>query len=589
MTLRTDIFIALLFVPFVAIQAAETPKVYSKPNILLILADDMGWGDLRCHGNDKIDTPSLDKLQSQSVELDRFFVSPLCSPTRSSLLTGRHHLRLGVLSTTGGLEVIRGEEVTIAEGLHSAGYSTGCFGKWHNGSNHPSTARGQGFNEFFGFSGGFFSNYFDPELEHDGVTAIRKGFITDVIADKAIDFIERNQSHPFFCYVPFNACHSPMQAPEGLFTKYRNHGFEPKEAAVYAMVENLDTNVGRLLAKLDATGLARNNIVLFASDNGPNTVRFNGGMRGIKGNIFEGGIRVPCFIRWPGKLEAGKIIQHIAQHVDLFPTLLDLVDVPLPMSRPLDGISLAPLLRGTIDAWPDRKLFDLSGRSGNDGATIAKFPGTVRTPTHRWVHDGKQVFLFDHRNDPGETQNIATQQLELEVELAKAYENWFRDATASSDGLIQHFPITLTENTALLVSSAAFQGNARSFGKGWDNDWAIGFDGPGDSISWNLDLPQAATYEVSILHTAKKAGGSIEVRVGSNRIRSEVSKVYDPPEIPRPDLVTRWEVPDKIFQPLTIGPISIPNGRHEFKLTASPGVEIQAVRLTRSDSKKDSK
>ncbi len=243
----------------------------------------MGWGDLRCHGNDQLDTPSLDKLQAESVALKHFYVSPVCSPTRSSLLTGRHHFRLRVLNTTAGLEMMHGDEITLAEALKPAGYINGCFGKWHNGANHPSTARGQGFDEFFGFVGGFFSNYFDPELEHNGLPAVRKGFITDVLADAAMSFIEKHRSQPFFCYVPFNACHSPMQAPEDLFTKYSAIGFELKTAAVYAMIENLDTNIGRILAKLDSLGLAENTIVMFASDNGPNTPRFNGGIRGAKG------------------------------------------------------------------------------------------------------------------------------------------------------------------------------------------------------------------------------------------------------------------------------------------------------------------
>ena len=221
-------FAALLLGSFA--RPAPALAAERRPNILLILADDMGWGDLRCHGNDRLDTPVLDKLKSQSVELDYFYVSPICSPTRSSLLSGRHHLRLRVVNTTNALEVMHGDEVTIAEALKPAGYVTGCFGKWHNGSNQPSTARGQGFDEFFGFSGGFFSNYFDPELEHNGVVAPRKGFITDVIADAALAFIERQRGQPFFCYVPFNACHSPMQAPADLFAKYSQRGFAPMAA-----------------------------------------------------------------------------------------------------------------------------------------------------------------------------------------------------------------------------------------------------------------------------------------------------------------------------------------------------------------------
>jgi arylsulfatase A-like enzyme len=571
---------AVLLAPMGFLHAADAPSKTEKPNILLILADDMGWGDLRCHGNDKLATPSLDRLRTQSVELEHFHVSPVCSPTRSSLLTGRHHARLNVINTSDGLEVMHGGETTLAEALKSAGYVSGCFGKWHNGSNHPSTARGQGFDEFFGFSGGFFPNYFDPQLEHNGVNTSTKGFITDVLADAAMSCIERNKARRFFCYVPFNACHSPMQAPQDLFEKYRSLGFEPKDAAVYAMIENLDRNVGRMLQKLDQFGLAGNTIVLFTTDNGPNTARYNGGMRGGKGSVFEGGLRVPCFLRWPDKLKAGSRIAEITQHVDVLPTLLELADVPLPKGAPLDGLSLVPLLQGKASSWPQRTLFDITGRGGKDGDPIREYPGTARTPTHRWVHDGKQAMLFDLRNDPGEKTNLAAQQPELAAALQKDYLAWFHEVTAATGGKVARFPITLTEGTDLLIPNAARIGGARLFGKGWDYDWAT-FPTPTAAMTWRLEVPQAARYEVSVLHTAKTTGGEIRVSVGDTAARSTVTTVYDPPEIPRRDLIPRWEVPDKVFKPLDVGIVAIPAGSHDLQVTAAPDIEIQAVRLKR--------
>ncbi len=571
---------AVLLAPLAPLHAADAPSKTEKPNILLILADDMGWGDLRCHGNDKLATPSLDRLRTQSVELEHFHVSPVCSPTRSSLLTGRHHARLQVINTSDGLEVMHGGETTLAEALKSAGYVSGCFGKWHNGSNHPSTARGQGFDEFFGFSGGFFPNYFDPTLEHNGVSTPTKGFITDVLADAAMSFIERNKARPFFCYVPFNACHSPMQAPQDLFEKYRGLGFEPKDAAVYAMIENLDRNVGRMLQKLDQLGLAGNTIVLFTTDNGPNTARYNGGMRGGKGSVFEGGLRVTCFLRWPDKLKAGSRIAEITQHVDVLPTLLELAGVPLPKGPPLDGLSLVPLLQGEASPWPQRTLFDITGRGGKDGDPIREYPGTARTPTHRWVHDGKQAMLFDLRNDPGEKTNLAAQQPELAAALQKDYLAWFHEVTAATKGKVARFPITLTEGTDLLIPNAARIGGARLFGKGWDYDWAT-FPTPAAAMAWRLEMPQAARYEVSVLHTAKTTGGKIRVSIGDSAARSTVTTVYDPPEIPRRDLIPRWEVPDKVFKPLDVGILAIPAGSHDLQVTGAPGIEIQAVRLKR--------
>ena len=577
---RTDDFPTAVASSQPPVKPSTAAAKDSKPNILLILADDMGWGDLRCHGNAKLSTPSLDRLRTQSVALEHFHVSPICSPTRSSLLTGRHHARLHVLNTSDSLEVMHGDETTLAEALKPAGYVSGCFGKWHNGSNHPSTAQGQGFDEFFGFSGGFFPNYFDAQLERNGVSTPTKGFITDVLADAAMSFIEQNKARPFFCYVPFNACHSPMQAPQDLFEKYRTLGFEPKDAAVYAMVENLDRNVGRILQKLDQTGLAANTIVLFTTDNGPNTARYNGGMRGGKGSVFEGGLRVPCFIRWPEKLKAGSRVPEITQHVDVLPTLLELAAVPSPTRQPLDGVSLVSLLQGKAASWPQRTLFDLTGRGGKDGTVINEYPGTARTETHRWVHDGKQAMLFELRSDPGEKTNLAAQQPALAAEMEMSYRKWFHEVTAPSGGKVARFPISLTEGTELPIANAARLGSAQFFGKGWDYDWAT-FPTPAASMVWRLSVPVAGRYEVSALHTAKTAGGEVRVTVGDNAARSAVTAVYDPPEIPRRDLIPRWEVPDKVFKPLGLGALTIPAGSLELQVTAVPGIEIQAVRLRR--------
>ncbi len=566
---------AALFSPGAA--SAATP---ARPNVLLLLADDMGWGDLQCHGNDKISTPALDRIRAQSVELDHFYVSPSCSPTRSSLLSGRHHLRLRVLSTSDGLEVMHGDETTLAEALKAGGYATGCFGKWHNGSNPPSTARGQGFDEFLGFSGGFFSNYFDPTLEHNGAATPTRGFITDVLTDGALRFIEQHSTRPFFCYVPFNACHSPMQAPDALFEKYSVLGFSPKDAAIYAMIENLDQNIGRLLEKIDSLGIAENTIVLFASDNGPASARFNGGMRGQKGSLFEGGQRVPCFIRWPGKLTAGRRVTEIAQHIDILPTLLDLAGLPAPNARPLDGLSLVSLLKGTATAWPPRTLFEIRGAGGKNGTVLPVFPGTARTPTHRWVHDGQKALLFDLRNDPGETHNIAENAPELAAQIQADYLAWFRSATAETHGQIQRFPICLTEGTTLFIPESDRSGGARLFGRGWDYDWAV-FPKPGLSLLWNLEVPVAGRYELSALHTARTLGGQIMARVGSNQTSVKITAVVDPPVIPRPERIPRWEVPEKVFAPLPIGILEIPRGAQRLELTADPGTEIQGLTLKR--------
>ncbi|GAF95371.1 unnamed protein product, partial [marine sediment metagenome] len=208
----------------------------SRPNVLLIMTDDQGWGDVRSHGNDKIDTPVQDALAAQAARFGRFYVSPVCAPTRASLLTGRYHLRTGTAWVTRGLETMRSEEVTLAEILKQAGYATGCFGKWHNGAHYPHHPNGQGFDEFLGFCAGHWNNYFDTRLEYNSETVTTGGFITDVLTDAAMAFIEKHKDHPFFCYLPYNAPHGPFQVPDRYFDKYKKRGLDDKTAAVYGMV-----------------------------------------------------------------------------------------------------------------------------------------------------------------------------------------------------------------------------------------------------------------------------------------------------------------------------------------------------------------
>ena len=272
-------------------QQPEVTSAESRPNVILIMTDDQGYGDLGFHGNDKIDTPVLDNLATESVRFDRFFVCPLCTPTRATLLSGRYHPRTGAMSVTRGLETMRSAEVTIAEVLRSAGYATGCFGKWHLGEHYPNHPNGQGFDEFFGMLQGHWNNYFDPKLEHNGRRVQTRGYITDVITGYALRFVERNRHRPFFCYVPYNAPHTPHQVPDRYFDKYIERGLDARAAAIYGMVENIDENIGRLLKKLDELELTKRTIGFFLSDNGPEGhegSRYNAGMRGMKGSVHEG-------------------------------------------------------------------------------------------------------------------------------------------------------------------------------------------------------------------------------------------------------------------------------------------------------------
>jgi arylsulfatase A len=573
------------FASFVLALASADQGRPAAPNVLLIIADDMGWGDLRSHGNGKVDTPVLDRLASEGARFDRFFVSPVCAPTRASLLTGRYSLRTGVHGVTRGWETLRAEEVTVAEILRGAGYATGCFGKWHNGAHWPNHPRAQGFAEFLGFCGGHWNNYFDTTLERDGEAVRTKGYITDVLTEEALAFIEKNRERPFFCYVPYNAPHSPFQAPDRLFEKYRALGLDERTACVYAMVENLDGNVGRLLAKLDGLGLSKGTIVLFLTDNGPNTDRYNGGMKGRKGSVNEGGIRVPLFVRWPGRVRAGTV-KEIAAHVDVLPTLLEACGIAAPEGLAIDGKSLVPLLEGRREGWPERMLF--VHREPPERPLAGD--GSVRTSRHRLVVQGKAAELYDMIADPGQQRNVAAEQPEEAARLRAAYEEWLRDVARRPPerppiavGYDEMRTVELPAPEAYLRGGLRWKGSA-----GYANDWITGWTSTRDEAAWEVDVVRAARYEATLLYTCPEgdAGSRIRIEAGGKAVEAELARAHDPAPLPSPDRVPRGEVYEKEWGELPMGTLELPQGRTQLVVRAlsKPGaavLDLKAVRLRR--------
>lgn len=548
--------------------ARATGKARQKPNVLLIMTDDQGFGDVRSHGNPLIDTPVLDRLAAESVRFDRFFVSPVCAPTRASLLTGRDHLRTGVSWVTHRWEVIRTEEVTLGEALKASGYATGCFGKWHNGLQYPNHPNGQGFDEFFGFCGGAWNIYFDARLERNGREVETKGYITDAITDAAIEFIEEHRDEPFLCYVPYNAPHSPYVVADGYFDKYKSRGLDDQVAAVYGMVESIDANIGRMLRKLDELNLADDTVVLFLTDNGPNGRRYNGGMKGTKGSVHEGGVRVPLFVRWPGHLEGGRTVGQIAQHIDLLPTILDLCGVPLPEKLPIDGVSLVPLLKGRTADWPDRMLFSHQTRRG----APEPVPGAVRTQQYRLVNTGKDWELYDMTADPGQEEDLASSRPEVTDRLTAAYEKWY--AKIAEHGFEQPpIPIGHPEADRVLLppSAAQLSGEIRFANSlGWTTDWITNWQGPDDRIGWELDVIRPGRYEVTLLYAcgADETGSEVRVTCGGQSAKGVIRRPYNPASLERPDRVTGrpWLLRQFIGQKL--GVIELVEGRHRMELQA---------------------
>ncbi len=590
----------LLFSSSIIVQnsfpALSREQQEKRPNILLILTDDQGYGDLRCHGNEKVSTPVLDKLASQSLRFDRFMVCPYSSFSRASLLTGRYPLRTGVLSVTRGLEFARPEEVTIAEVLKKADYATGCFGKWHIGEHFPSTPNGQGFDEFFGIPQGHANFYFDPQLNHNGKQVQTKGFITDILTDSTLSFIEKHQSEPFFCYVPFNAPHSPFQVPDRYFDKYTAMGLDGRNASIYGMVENVDENIGRLLAKLDELSLSENTIVIFLTDNGAEGdvgSRYNAGMRGMKGSVHEGGMRVPFFIRWPGKIKP-KTVDRIGAHVDLLPTIAELCGIKKLKTLPLDGRSLVPLFDGSEPNWPDRLIFARSAGwkkmvEYKDSliTNIEPYGGTVRTQRWRAVNEGKGWQLYDMQNDRSESKDLAKTFPDTLSKLSNAYDEWFVDVTKKpiSRPLIPvgykgHPDVELPAPEAFFTKGISWYNKY-----GFAYDWLTGWKSKDDLIWWNINVVKSGYYNVSIDYTCSDAavGTKLQVKAGKSVTESNLMNSYNPEPLMRPRREnTVWYT--QTFKNQSLGKLYLKKGNQRVSIQAltnkvSPICELKSILL----------
>lgn len=576
--------------PAIALVAAEVPR---RPNVVVIITDDQGYGDFSLHGNPHLKTPNLDKLGQSGVRFERFYVNSFCSPTRAALLTGRYPLRCGVWGVTHNKEAMRPEEVTLAEALRAGGYRTACIGKWHNGEQFPYTPPGQGFDEFFGFHNGHINNYFDTELIRGASAALTRGYISDVLTDEAIRFIRANRSAPWFCYLAYNAPHSPYQVPDRYFDKFKAKQLDDDVAAFYGMCENIDDNVGRVLSALEQLGLARDTIVVFLTDNGgtAGVKLYNAGMRGGKTSVHEGGCRVPLFIRWPARLPEPRVVGKIASHIDLYPTLLDLCGVPRPAGPPLDGISLRPLLEGRDAAWPDRVLF-----TQNPISETNRYPGAVRTQQYRLVREirgpggGSRAKakdasasawqLYDMEADPGETRNLAQQQPGEVARLSKLYEAWYDDISA---GGLRRFPIPVghaEENPVTLhAPQAYFSGLRFAAGPGFAHDYLTGWTDTESKVWFEIDVAHAGAYDLELRYAcaAADAGAKIRVIVGGATLEATAPAALAPVvPLPHRDQPGHQRYVNRQWGTLAVGRLNLPAGRSTLSIEAlsCPGKQV---------------
>lgn len=409
--------------------AASQLWAAAPPNVIIILADDVGYGDLECHGNPLIKTPTLNQLQQESAVFERFFVDPTCSPSRAALISGRWPFEVGVNHTIAGRSILRPGVQTIAKSFQQAGYRTGIFGKWHLGDHFPSRPQENGFAETFIHLGGgigqapdyWGNSYFNPWIYHNERWSRSEGFCTTVFVDQLITWSRQQKDRPFFAYLPFNVAHTPWTVAPEWRQKLIDRGVPPKLAAFYALIEHMDNEIGRLLKAVDR----KNTIVVFASDNGTASKHsFNAGMKGRKGSTDEGGVRVPGWISWSGTIDPNLSTDELAGHIDLFPTLAELAKVSIKNRDELDGTSWANWLLGKAQPITNRTWFTHRGRwSGEPSAEQASQKDwAVRTKRYRLVPPA----LYDLISDPGQKQNIAKDNQKVVADLTERYQKWWK-------------------------------------------------------------------------------------------------------------------------------------------------------------------
>lgn len=543
-----------------------------QPNVVLILADDMGWGDLHINGNKIIETPAIDRMAAQSMRFDRFYVCPLCAPTRAEMLTGRYFLRTGVSSVAQGFENMRTDEITIAEILRENGYATGCFGKWHNGGYFQQHPNRQGFDEFVGFCVGHLGYYFDATYLHNDDDIRSSGYSTDYFTVEAINFIKKNRKVPFFCYVAYNVPHSPFQVPEKYFNKYKSKGADNILSSVYGMVENMDDNIAALLQELDNLKIRENTIVIFLSDNGPNTVRYNGGMKGIKGSVDEGGVRVPFYVSWTGVIRSGSTPQ-LSQDIDILPTILGLCNIEYNPVRPFDGKDLTNIIKEKETPF-DRYIFS---RQANQ--PLSSCNGSVRNGRYRLVVSNTDTALYDLNIDPFQNTDISATDRVTTSSVLSVYKEWegelvenYRPVNTINAGFPGEKKITLPVQDAALSGkikySSIYPNQAHT--ENWQQD--------GDSILWVLNLKNSGAYRVELEYGCPpgETGSKMIFYSRSGSIPFTIEEPFESMVLPERDYVKRGESSERTWTWMTIGNVTLQSGSENLGIKLIKKMKDQA-------------
>jgi arylsulfatase/arylsulfatase A len=523
-----------------------------RPNVVLIITDDQGYGDLGVTGNPVIQTSNIDAMAGRSGSMTNFYVHPVCAPTRACLMTGRYNYRTRAIDTYVGRAMMDPEEVTLAEILGRAGYATGIFGKWHLGDNYPMRPKDQGFDESLVHRGGGIGQpsdppggegkYTDPILFHNGRQVQMEGYCTDIYFDHAMEWMDKcvRRRRSFFAYIPTNAPHGPFHdVPEKAYEYYKGQNLgndrfpqdkghplpekadEDKRARIFAMIDNIDDNVGRLFEKLNELDITDNTIVMFMVDNGPNGRRYVAGMKGSKSHVHEGGIHSPFFVHWPGTVEPGRSSDRVVAHIDVLPTILEACGVDTPEGLQLDGRSFLPLLKGEPAEWPDRTIYIQSHR-GDRPVLYHHF--AARSQRWKLLHAsgfGKETFegepkfeLYDMENDPLEQRDLAKERPEIVEEMRKGYEAWFRDVGSTRPdnyappriiiGTRQENPVVLTRQDWRHIKGRPWAGNSNGY--------------------WELYTAFGGRYNIRLRFPATKQRGRATLEIADQQLTQDIDE-----------------------------------------------------------------
>jgi len=590
--MNKTILISLLLSLFISCNSNIDSQAH--PNIILILTDDQGWGDLSLNGNKDLHTPNIDKIALNGVRFDRFFVSPVCSPTRAEILTGRHHTRTGVYDVSLGGERINVDEETLGDLFKAAGYRTAAYGKWHNGMQAPYHPNTRGFDQFYGFCSGHWGNYFNPVLEKNGELVKGKGFITDDLTNHGIEFIKKNKNNPFFLYMPFNTPHSPMQVPDKYWNKFKNKDLTQKgtlsdmpddkysgtnskgenhSKAALAMCENIDWNVGRIIETLESQKIIDNTIIIYLSDNGPNGHRWNGEMKGIKGSTDEGGTRSPMIISWKGNIPSGKKVSKIASGIDLLPTLIDISGIKVKPKNKLDGVNLKQLIYQNDADWQERYIYNYwRGRL------------SLRSQNFRLDNENN---LYNMNDDPNQLNNVSKTYKEIFEVMKKAKIEWKKELLANINlkdkraFIIGHPEL---KNTQIPARDAKANGLIKRSNYYPNCSYMTNWVNIEDTITWNAEVAEDGKFEAIIYYTCKKdaLGSEIELSFSDSSVSKKITKFYDPKEYGEEnDRSPRIESYVKDFIPLKMGVIDLKKGKGTLMLKGlkMTGKELLDFRL----------